>query len=114
MRGTTLNKLVSLFRSAGAREVHVRVAAPATTGSCYYGIDTPTSEELIASSKTPEEIRAHIDADTLAYLSLEALREIEASMKHGFCDACFSGDYVISPETLAKDDRQLPLFEGDE
>ncbi len=113
VRGTTLNKLVSLLRAAGAREVHVRVAAPATTGSCYYGIDTPTTEELIAAVKTPEEIRVHIDADTLAYLSLDALREVEAQMKHGFCDACFSGDYVISPEELASDDRQLDLF-GDE
>ena len=114
MRGTTLNKLVSRFRSAGAREVHVRVAAPPTTGPCYYGIDTPTREELIAANMTVEQIRVHIEADSLAYLSLEALREIEAGMKHGFCDACFSGEYVIPVEEVTAADRQLPLFERDD
>jgi len=89
IRGTTLTKLVRLIRSAGAREVHVRVSAPPTTGPCYYGIDTPTREELIAANHTVEEIRREIEADSLAYLSLGALRRVEASMKHGFCDACF-------------------------
>ena len=111
VRGTTLNKLVSLFRAAGAREVHVRVAAPPSTGPCYYGIDTPTRGELIAADHTVEEIRKQIEADTLAYLSIEALREIEASMKHGFCDACFSGDYPIPITDPEEGNAQLPLFE---
>ncbi len=114
VRGTTLNKLVSLFRAAGAREVHVRVAAPPSTGPCYYGIDTPTKSELIAANHTVEEIRKHIEADTLAYLSIESLREIEASMKHGFCDACFSGDYPIPITDPDEGDAQLPLFEDTE
>ena len=114
MRGTTLNKLVSRLRSAGAREVHVRVAAPPTTGPCYYGIDTPTRGELIAANMTVEGIRAHIEADSLAYLSLEALREIEAGMKRGFCDACFSGEYVIPVDEVEAVDKQLPLFDGDD
>ncbi len=110
VRGTTLNKLVSLLRTAGAQEIHVRVSSPPTTGSCFYGIDTPTKKELIAANHSTEEIRKMIGADTLAYLSLEALRRVEASMKHGFCDACFSGDYVALPEEATDD--QLPLFKG--
>jgi amidophosphoribosyltransferase len=111
IRGTTLNKLVHLLRVAGAREVHVRVACPPTTGPCYYGIDTPNREELIAANLTIDEIRAGMEADTLGYLSLEALRQVEASMKHGFCDACFSGDYVIPVEEVEAVSAQRGLFD---
>jgi amidophosphoribosyltransferase len=111
VRGTTLNKLVSLMRAAGAREVHVRVACPPSTGPCYYGIDTPTREELIAATHSVEEIRKLIQADTLQYLSLEDLREVETSMKHGFCDACFSGEYIIPVDEIADPNTQLPLFD---
>ena len=113
VRGTTLNKLVTLFRGAGAREVHIRVSSPPTTGPCYYGIDTPTRAELIAASHSVEEIRVQIGADSLAYLSLDSLRRIEASMKHGFCDACFSGDYIIPVDEVAIAEPQLALFEGE-
>ncbi len=112
VRGTTLIKLTQLFRAVGAREVHVRVAAPPSTGPCYYGIDTPTRDELIAANNRVEEIRELIDADSLAYLSLESLRQIEASMKHGFCDACFSGEYVVPVEEPESPHPQLPLFQG--
>jgi amidophosphoribosyltransferase len=111
IRGTTLNKLVTLFRGAGAREVHLRVSAPPTTGPCYYGIDTPNRSELIAANHSVDEIRVMLGADSLAYLSLEALRRIEASMKHGFCDACFSGDYVIPVDEVLPADPQLALFD---
>ncbi|MFQ5513406.1 MAG: amidophosphoribosyltransferase [Myxococcota bacterium] len=111
VRGTTLNKLVSLFRSAGAREVHIRVSSPPTTGPCYYGIDTPTHDELIAATHTVEEIRQRLGADSLAYLSLEALRRVQATMKHGFCDACFSGEYSVPLEELSVPNPQLGLFE---
>jgi amidophosphoribosyltransferase len=111
VRGTTLSKLVSLIRAAGAREVHVRVSAPPTTGPCYYGIDTPTREELIAATHDVEGIRVKIGADSLAYLSLESLRRVESGMKHGFCDACFSGDYVIPVDEVSQPDGQLALFE---
>ncbi len=110
VRGTTLHKLVSLIRAAGAREVHVRVSAPPTTGPCYYGIDTPTREELIAANHSVEEIRERIQADSLAYLSLGALRRVERSMKHGFCDACFSGEYEVPIEEPSAPPPQLPLF----
>ncbi len=112
VRGTTMVKLVRLIRQAGAREVHVRVSSPPSTGPCYYGIDTPTREELIAANYSVEEIRQQIGADSLAYLSLEALRQVEASMKHGFCDACFSGEYPVPVEEAVPVDRQLGLFEG--
>ena len=111
VRGTTLTKLVTVLRNAGAREIHVRVASPPTTGPCYYGIDTPSKEELIASARSVEEIRAVLGADTLAYLSLEALRRVEASMEHGFCDACFSGDYIIPVDRIEVADSQLGLFD---
>jgi amidophosphoribosyltransferase len=110
VRGTTLTKLVTVLRNAGAREVHLRIASPPTTGPCYYGIDTPSKEELIAAQHSVPEIRKMLGADSLAYLSLEALRRVEASMKHGFCDACFSGDYVIPVESPAAPSPQLDLF----
>jgi amidophosphoribosyltransferase len=112
VRGTTLRRLVSLFRVVGAREIHVRVSSPPTTGSCDYGIDGPRREELIAATKSVEEICKVLDADSLGYLSLEALRRVEVSMKHGFCDACFSGEYVFPVEHSRTPDSQLPLFEG--
>ena len=114
VRGTTSLKLVPLIRQAGAREVHVRVSCPPSTGPCYYGIDTPTREELIAANHSVEEIRERIGADSLAYLSLEALRKVEASMKHGFCDACFSGEYPVPIEEVAARNPQLALFERSE
>jgi amidophosphoribosyltransferase len=105
---------VSLLRAAGAREVHVRVSSPPTTGPCYYGIDTPNREELIAAQMSVEEIRALIQADSLSYLSLAALRAVEASMKHDFCDACFSGEYIIPVDELRAISPQRGLFEDRE
>jgi amidophosphoribosyltransferase len=90
----------------------VRVSAPPTTGPCYYGIDTPTRAELIAANHSVEEIRAELEADSLAYLSLDALRRVEASMKHGFCDACFSGQYPVPIDDPAPGEAQLALFES--
>jgi len=111
VRGTTLSKLVTLFRGAGAGEVHIRVSSPPMTGPCYYGIDTPKRADLIAANHSTEEIRRMIGADSLAYLSLGALRRIEANMKHGFCDACFSGEYIIPVDEVAPPDPQLKLFD---
>jgi amidophosphoribosyltransferase len=103
VRGTTLVKLVSLLRNAGAREVHVRISSPPTIGPCHYGIDTPTREELIANQHAPEEIRKIIAADSLGYLSLEGLRRTAKKLKRGFCDACFSDEYPVAIE-----DEQIP------
>ena len=112
MRGTTLSKLVPLIRAAGAREIHVRVAAPPTIGPCFYGIDTPTRGELVSSNQSVAEVRDTIGADSLAYLSLPALRTVAAGMKHGFCDACFSGEYPVPVDEAEPGGLQLPLFES--
>jgi amidophosphoribosyltransferase len=110
IRGTTLIKIVGMLRQAGAREVHVRISAPPTTGPCYYGIDTPNRDELIAANHEVEEIREIIGADSLGYLSQEGLRRTSANeLKHGICDGCFSGEYPI-PVNAEEDLPQLSLF----
>jgi len=109
VRGTTLLKLVTMLRSAGAREVHVRVSSPPTIGPCHYGIDTPTREELIAHQHSPEEIRKLIDADSLGYLSIEGLRRVGTQLKQGHCDACFSDEYPV-PIQDEEAVPQLSLF----
>jgi amidophosphoribosyltransferase len=109
IRGTTLVKLVSLLRNAGAREVHLRISSPPTIGPCHYGIDTPTREELIAHQHTPDEIRLIIGADSLGYLSLAGLRETARKLKRGFCDACFSDEYPVPIED-EQSPPQLSLF----
>jgi amidophosphoribosyltransferase len=93
VRGTTSRGLIALIREAGAREVHFRVSSPPVTNPCYYGIDMPTRQELIGAQKTVEEIREHLNVDSLGYLSLEGMHSAVA--EHGpFCDACFSGNYA--------------------
>ncbi|MBI1967295.1 MAG: amidophosphoribosyltransferase, partial [Gemmatimonadetes bacterium] len=93
VRGTTSRGLVQMIRQAGAKEVHFRVASPPITGPCYYGIDTPTKSELIASSHLIAEIRQHLGVDTLGYLSLEGMLRAAGGDSREFCHACFSGDY---------------------
>ena len=93
VRGTTSRGLVAMIRQAGAREVHFRVASPPTVGPCYYGIDTPTREELIASDHTVDEIRSYLAVDSLGYLSLEGMLGASAGDTGRFCHACFSNRY---------------------
>ncbi len=95
VRGTTMRKLVKLMRGAGAKEVHLRIASPPVTNPCYYGIDTPVRNELIASSHTVEEIATYLRVDSLAYLSLAGLREA-VDDRDNHCHACFTGDYPVS------------------
>jgi len=97
VRGTTTRGLVALVRGAGAREVHMRVSSPPITGSCYYGIDTPTKAELIAANKDLEGIRKHIGVDSLGYLSLDGMLKSVPDGPKGFCHACFSGEYPTAP-----------------
>ena len=99
VRGTTTRGLVTLVRAAGAREVHMRVSSAPVTGPCYYGIDTPSREELIASDHTLEEIRASLGVDSLGYLSLDGMLGAVPGGPGGFCHACFSGDYPTPPPT---------------
>lgn len=96
VRGTTSKKIVKMLREGGgAKEVHVRISSPPTIGPCFYGIDTPTRQELIASSHAVAEIRKYITADTLSYLSLEGLKSIVPN-SHNYCSACFDNNYPIS------------------
>ncbi len=94
VRGTTSRKIVRMVRQAGAREVHLRISCPPTVSPCFYGVDTPTRSELIASNHSVEEIRRFVEADSLAYLSLKSLREaVDDDQKHEYCYACYTGDY---------------------
>ncbi len=99
VRGTTSMKIVKMIRGAGAKEVHMKISSPPITHSCFYGIDTPTRRELIASSHSVEEIRRFITADTLQYLSLEGMLKAAGytADDHPFCLACFTGDYPVKP-----------------
>lgn len=94
VRGTTTKQIVKMVKDAGAKEVHVRIASPPVTHSCFFGINTPDRSKLIGANKTSEEIRDHIEADSLHFLSLENLIEATGS-KQGYCKACLSGDYPM-------------------
>ncbi len=101
VRGTTSRKIVRMLREAGAKEVHVRISSPPTKWPCYFGIDTPTREQLIASSHSVEEICRYIEADSLGYLSLEGMIEAAGGGRENYCTACFDGDYPIEvPESI--------------
>src|SRR5271157_633609 len=93
VRGTTSRKIVLMVRDSGAKEVHMRISCPPTISPCYYGVDTPTKEELIASSNTPEEIRKYLGADSLGYLSLRGLRQAVNDTAGDFCTSCYTGVY---------------------
>ena len=93
VRGTTSRKIVRMVRDAGAKEVHVRISCPPTISPCYYGVDTPTREELIASSNSPQDICKFLRADSLGYLSLPSLKQAVADTEGRFCTSCYTGVY---------------------
>ncbi len=105
VRGTTSKKIVRMLKQLGAKEVHMRISSPPTTGPCYYGIDTPQRRELIASGQSVEEIRRFIEADSLGYLSEEGmLNAVQdgADPQRLYCTACFTGKYpVVHEEAIA-------------
>jgi amidophosphoribosyltransferase len=133
VRGTTSRKIVKMLRDAGAKEVHMRISSPPTKWPCYYGIDTPTRGELIASSHSVEEINQYITSDTLAYLPLDAMIDSVVAAKSGqagagrsrlpvlqttkplgkesFCVACWTGEYPIhfTPHPTQRQMRLLDL-----
>lgn len=139
VRGTTSRKIVKMIRDAGAREVHLRIASPPTRWPCYYGIDTPTRSELIASTHTVDEINRYVTSDTLAYLSLDQLIDAVTSARitqtdapppstrggeprrrlqmapamtaEHFCHACWSGEYPVQFKPNPRQ-RQLRLLDG--
>jgi amidophosphoribosyltransferase len=94
IRGTTSRKIVRMVRGAGAKEVHLRISCPPTISPCFYGVDTPSKRELIAANNSVEEIRRYIEADSLAYLSLEGLlKACHGPENNGYCTACYTGNY---------------------
>lgn len=100
VRGTTSKKIVEMVREAGAKEVHMRISSPPTTHSCFYGIDTPDSEALLAHNKSVDEIKDYIGVDSLAYISIDGLYKAVGEAKRNnaapqFCDACFTADYPV-------------------
>jgi len=109
VRGTTQRALVAMLREAGAREVHVRVAAPPVRWPCFYGIDFATRAELIAGQLSPEEICASIGADSLGYVSLAGLIEATTLPENRLCRACFDGQY---PVPVAEGDRGKHVLDG--
>ena len=95
VRGNTMRQIVQMLREAGAKEVHLRMSSPPIRHPCHYGIDMPTSEEMIAHGRTIEEVAEVVAADSLAYLSLEGVYEAIGSGRDTHCDACFTGDYPL-------------------
>ncbi len=95
VRGTTSRKIVKMVRAAGAREVHVRISCPPTISPCFYGIDTPRRSELIAATHTLDEITKYLDADSVAYLSLEGLLTAVGSDRGSYCTSCYTGRYPV-------------------
>jgi amidophosphoribosyltransferase len=116
VRGTTSRKIVEMVRHAGAREVHMRISSPPTTHSCFYGIDTPERDQLLAARHTVEEMAELIGADSLAFVSIDGLyralgQHDRDPAKPHYCDACFTGDYPIAlADQTDNSERQLSLL----
>ena len=110
VRGTTSKKIVRMLREVGAREVHVRISSPPTTHSCFYGIDTPTKGELIASNMDIDQTCEYLGADSLHYISLEKMLKIFGEQKDDFCAACFDGRYPVDVTGSDGNTKQLGLF----
>ena len=118
VRGTTSIKIVELVRAAGAKEVHMRVASPPTTHSCFYGVDTPTRDQLLASQMDVSAMAVHIGVDSLAFVSIDGMyramgHEHRTPDRPQFCDACFTGDYPIelTDQLGGEDIAQLSLLD---
>ncbi|HIE42164.1 MAG TPA: amidophosphoribosyltransferase [Nitrospinaceae bacterium] len=110
VRGTTSRKIVKMLRDAGAKEVHIRISAPPILHPCFYGIDTPTKEELIAHKYNLEETRQYLAADSLAYLSIEKMLNVLENGKKKFCSACFDGNYPVPIIDKKLETNQMGLF----
>jgi amidophosphoribosyltransferase len=113
VRGTTSVKIVQMMRDAGAREVHMRIASPPTRHSCFYGVDTPERAKLLAAQMNVDQMRDYINADSLAFISIEGLYRAlgdnrDAAMPQR-CDACFTGEYPTSLTDVTEKDRGTPL-----
>jgi amidophosphoribosyltransferase len=113
VRGTTSRKIVRMVKAAGAREVHLRISCPPTVSPCFYGVDTPSRSELIGATHTLEEIREFVDADSLAYLSLDGLRQAVGAQHGSYCTSCYTGVYPVAIPRDEKAYLQLALKDAD-
>jgi amidophosphoribosyltransferase len=95
VRGTTSRKIVRMVRASGAREVHVRISCPPTISPCFYGVDTPRKAELIAATHTLDEIRDYLEADSLAYLTIDGLLSAVGSQRGSYCTSCYTAVYPV-------------------
>jgi amidophosphoribosyltransferase len=95
VRGTTSRKIVKMMKAAGAREVHVRISCPPTVSPCFYGVDTPQRSELIAATHTIPEIQKYLEADSLAYLSMDGLLAAVGPRQSSYCTSCYTGEYPV-------------------
>ena len=109
VRGTTSRKIVRMIKAAGATEVHLRISCPPTISPCFYGVDTPRRSELIAATHTLDEIKKYVDADSLAYLSLEGMLASVNSHRAHYCTSCYTGRYPVPFPRRQADQVQLPL-----
>jgi amidophosphoribosyltransferase len=109
VRGTTSRKIVRLVKAAGAREVHVRISCPPTVSPCFYGVDTPSRQDLIGATHSIEQIRDFVEADSLAYLSLNGLRAAVGERQNAYCTSCYTGVYPVSFPQDEKAYLQLAL-----
>lgn len=112
VRGNTSKQLVKMLRDAGAREVHLRIVSPKTVWPCFYGIDTDDQDQLIAANMDDDQMLDFIGADSLAFISLEGLRSAIQCEHPGFCEACFSGEYVVDLPDALKKKAFLPKYQG--
>jgi len=110
VRGTTSRKIVKMLLEAGAKEVHLRISSPPILHSCFYGIDTPNKDELIAHTNSLEETRQYLGANSLSYLSINKMLEVLQNGKNKFCSACFDGNYPVSITDNIETIQQLDLF----
>ena len=108
VRGTTLKKLTRLLKDAGCKEIHVRVSSPPIKHPCFYGMDFPTPDELIANKMSVDEIKEYLGVDSLHYLSLKGMLDATGKDHSNFCTACFSGDYPIEVDNMTNKES----FEG--
>ncbi len=111
MRGTTMRKIIKMFRNAGAKEIHVRISAPPTKFPCFYGIDIPTHKELIAATHSIEEIKKYLRVDSIEYMTVDTLLKAVDSPEKQFCTACFDGYYPCELEDNCNEDTQKNLFD---
>ncbi|MFR4555677.1 MAG: amidophosphoribosyltransferase, partial [Peptoniphilus sp.] len=105
VRGTTSKNLIKRMKKAGAKEVHMRIVSPPVKFPCYYGINTPSRQKLIAANYSVEEMRKKIGADSLAFISMEGMLNATLMKENKFCEACFNGTYAVEPKELVQDEK---------